>query len=197
MTLRSLRYIQVSARPCHSPLQYCCCSGMCPWLFPRRHGGATCNRYAFPFWAEIAHTLRTAHEAGLCPANVGKFSPPPNCPTNYPLAIRHHPLTTTTFALMSHSSVAPSESLSSNFQPILDNALKVYKKWTKKDLLAHPLASQLQACESPGDILAVLQQQIQGLDQSRSTDGRWTKWLDPTINILLTFSQTVGTVGLV
>jgi hypothetical protein len=114
-----------------------------------------------------------------------------------PLAIRHHPLTTTTFALMSHSSVAPSESLSSNFQPILDNALKVYKKRTKKDLLAHPLASQLQACDSPGDILAVLQQQIQGLDESRSTDGRWTKWLDPTINILLTFSQTVGTVGLV
>ena len=98
---------------------------------------------------------------------------------------------------MSHPRAAPSESSSSNFQLILDNALKAYKKRTKKDLLIHPLASQLQACESPADIVAVLQQQIQGLDQSRSSDERWTKWLDPTINILLTFSQTVGTVGLV
>ena len=98
---------------------------------------------------------------------------------------------------MSHSRATASEPSSSNFQLILDNALKAYKKRTKKDLLVHPLASQLQACESPGDILAVLQQQIQGLDQSRSTDGRWTKWLDPTINVLLTFSQTVETVGLV
>ena len=96
---------------------------------------------------------------------------------------------------MSHSRATASESSSSNFQLILDNALKAYKKRTKKDLLVHPLSSQLQACESPGDILAVLQQQILG--QSRSTDERWTKWLDPTINVLLTFSQTVGTVGLV
>jgi hypothetical protein len=103
----------------------------------------------------------------------------------------------TAFAVMSHSRAAPSESSSSNFQLILDNALKAYKKRTKKDLLIHPLASQLQACEFPADIVAVLQQQIQGLDQSRSSDERWTKWLDPTINILLTFSQTVGTVGLV
>ena len=97
---------------------------------------------------------------------------------------------------MSHSRATASES-SSNFQLILDNALKAYKKRTKKDLLVHPLASQLQACESPADIVAVLQQQIQGLDRSRSGDERWTKWLDPTINVLLTFSQTVGTVGLV
>ena len=103
----------------------------------------------------------------------------------------------TAFAVMSHSRAAPSESSSSNFQLILDNALKAYKKRTKKDLLIHPLVSQLQACESPADIVAVLQQQIQGLDQSRSGDERWTKWLDPTINILLTFSRTVGTVGLV
>ena len=98
---------------------------------------------------------------------------------------------------MSHSRVATTESSSSRFQLILDNALKAYEKRTKKNLVAHPLASQIQACDSPGDILAVLQQQIQGLDQSQSADERWTKWLDPTINVLLTFSQTIGTVGLV
>ena len=98
---------------------------------------------------------------------------------------------------MSHTHSTAASSSSSNFQLILDNALKVYQKRTKNDLLLHPLAAQLQTCDSPTDILAVLQQQIQGLVRSQSGDDRWTKWLDPTINVLITFSQTVGTVGLV
>ena len=92
---------------------------------------------------------------------------------------------------------ATSSSSSCNFQLLFNNALDTYKERTKKDLLAHPLAAQLQACDSPTAILAVLQQQLHGLDQSRSTDERWSKWLDPTINVLLTFSQTVGPVDLV
>jgi hypothetical protein len=97
---------------------------------------------------------------------------------------------------MSHSHLTASSS--NNFQLIFNNALKVYEKHTRKDLLAHPLASQIQACNSPSAILAILQQQVQGLDQSRSGDDRWTKWLDPTINVLYTFSATLGEgVGLV
>jgi hypothetical protein len=96
---------------------------------------------------------------------------------------------------MSHSQLTPASS--SNFQLIINNALEAYKKRTKNDLLAHPLAHQLQACDSPGAILAILQQQAQGMDQSR-TDDRWTKWLDPTVNVLFAFSATLGTgVGLV
>jgi len=91
-----------------------------------------------------------------------------------------------------------SSSSSPNFQLIFNNALKVYEKRTKKDLLAHPLAAQLQACESPSSILSILQQQVQDLDQSRNTDDRWTKWLDPTVNVLYAFSATLGEgVGLV
>ena len=97
---------------------------------------------------------------------------------------------------MSHSHLTASSS--SNFQLIINNALKAYEKRTKNDLLAHPLAAQLQACDSPGAILAVLQQQVQGLDQSRSSDDRWTKWLDPTVNVLFSLSETLGEgVGLV
>jgi hypothetical protein len=88
-------------------------------------------------------------------------------------------------------------SSSSNFKLIIDNALKVYQKRTKTNLLLHPLAAQIQTCTSPSDILAVLQEQLQGLDQSRSSSDRWTKWLDPTIHVILTFSRAVGTVGLV
>ena len=95
-----------------------------------------------------------------------------------------------------HSQTATSSS--SNFQQIFNNALKAYEKRTKNDLLAHPLAAQLQACDSPDAILAILQKQAEVFDQSRSNDGRWTKWLDPTVNILFAFSATLGEgVGLV
>ena len=97
---------------------------------------------------------------------------------------------------MSHSHSTASSS--NNFQLIINNALKAYEKRTKQDLLAHPLASQLQTCDSPAAILAILHQQVQGLDQSRSSDDRLTRWLDPTINVLYTLSATLGDgVGLV
>src|SRR6266576_4951415 len=91
---------------------------------------------------------------------------------------------------MSH---APSTSTSSsNFQVIFNHALKAYEKRTKKDLLAHPLASQLQTCDSHSSILIVLQQQVQELNRSQTSDERLTKWLDPTVKVLYTLSETLG-----
>jgi hypothetical protein len=106
-----------------------------------------------------------------------------------------------TLAFISHGAhpmASSSSSSSSNFQLIINNALDAYKRRTKNDLLAHPLAVKLQSCKTPSAILAVLQQQIQGLDQSRSSDDRWTRWLDPTVNVLFALSATLGEgVGLV
>ena len=86
----------------------------------------------------------------------------------------------------------------SNFQSILYIALKAYEKKTKKDLLAHPFAAQLQACKSPGDIFAILQGKVDELDQSMNADERLSRWLSPTINVLYSFSATIGAgVGLV
>ena len=97
-----------------------------------------------------------------------------------------------------HPTASSSSTQSSNFQVILVNALDAYKKRTKKDLLAHPLVTELQSCKSTGAIIAVLHRQLQGLDQSRRTDERWTRWLDPTVNVLFTLSATLGEgVGLV
>jgi hypothetical protein len=80
----------------------------------------------------------------------------------------------------------------------INAALKAYEKKTKNDLLAHPLAAQFQACKSPGDILAVLQEKVNEFDQSRSADERLSQWLNPTINVLYSFSATLGAgVGLV
>jgi len=91
---------------------------------------------------------------------------------------------------MSHTHLTGPES--PNFQLIFNNALKAYNKQTNNDILLHPLAADLQACQSPSAILAVLQQQVQELGQSRTSDERLTRWLDPTVNVLFAFSETIG-----
>jgi hypothetical protein len=87
---------------------------------------------------------------------------------------------------------------SSRFQDIFDAALQSYQKQTKKDLTAHPLASQLRLCDSTSAILIVLQDLVGEFDKSRSGDERLTKWLTPTVNVLCAFSAAVsGGVSLV
>jgi hypothetical protein len=80
----------------------------------------------------------------------------------------------------------------SNYQSIFDNAIQAYKKKTKKDLRSHPLFDKLQNCGSPDAVLNILYEQILGFDQSCGTDDALTKWLDPTVNILCTFSGVIG-----
>jgi hypothetical protein len=92
----------------------------------------------------------------------------------------------------------PTPVSSPNFQLIFNNALKTYKKRTKCDLLVHPLAAELKACDSTSAILAVIHQQVQGLHQSQRGDERLTKWLNPTVHVLYALSATLGEgVGLV
>jgi hypothetical protein len=100
---------------------------------------------------------------------------------------------------MSHAqSTASSSPKGPNFQLIINNALDKYKKRTKNDLLGHPLTAQFRSCDCSAAILAILNQQVQGSDQSKSSDERWSRWLDPTINVLYALSSTLGAgVGLV
>ena len=86
----------------------------------------------------------------------------------------------------------------SRFQDIFQAALKSYQKQTKMDLLAHPLASQLQSCDSTAAILAILRDQVREFEKNSAGDERLTKWLGPTVNVLNAFSATVsGGVSLV
>ena len=97
---------------------------------------------------------------------------------------------------MSH--IPPTASSSSNFQASFYAAMQEYKRKTKKDLLADPLMAQLQTCNSPTEILAVLRPQVRQLKQSTSGDDKLTKWLTPTVNVLYAFSGVLGAgVGLV
>ena len=90
----------------------------------------------------------------------------------------------------SHPTVTTTTATSSaKFQLIFNSALKAYEERTKKDLLVHPLAVQLQNCKTPSAILDVLHQE---LDQSLGSDDRWTKWLDPIVNVVHALSDTLG-----
>lgn len=88
---------------------------------------------------------------------------------------------------------------SSNFLLVFTAALETYEKTTKYKLLTHPLATQLQSCDSPADVLSVLQDLIQQFDQSSSSsDQGLSSWLGPTVNVLFAFSAALGEgVGLV
>jgi hypothetical protein len=77
---------------------------------------------------------------------------------------------------------------SSNFNLIFEKALNAYKAKTKQDLIAHPLASQLHACNSAASIQTVLQDQVHQFEKTRSADKRLRQWLNPTINVLYAFS---------
>ena len=102
---------------------------------------------------------------------------------------------------MSSAAATPSTtagSSESQFQDIFQAALKSYQKQTKKDLLAHPLASQLQSCDSTAAILAILHDQVLEFEKNSAGDERLTKWLGPTVNVLNAFSATIsGGVSLV
>ena len=94
---------------------------------------------------------------------------------------------------------APSTSTSSsNFVSIFNAALETYKRKTKNDLASHPLLPSLQSCETPEDVLTVLREQVPAFSASQNSDDRLTKWVTPTVNVLHSFSETIGQgVGLV
>jgi hypothetical protein len=114
------------------------------------------------------------------------------------------PITARPFLFSIHPSIAtmsqnsPTANSSSNYQVIFDNALNAYQTKTGKDLKSDPLLRSLETCNSPEAVLVLLRQQIPGVDQSGSSDERLTRWVNPVVNVLYNFAETIGgAVGLV
>ena len=86
----------------------------------------------------------------------------------------------------------------SNFTAIFDAALHEYKTLTKQDLATHPFAATLQGYNSPDSILNVFRDQAQVFEKFCNGDDKLMEWLTPIVNILFTFSESLGeSVGLV
>ena len=86
----------------------------------------------------------------------------------------------------------PATTSSSDIERIFDAALKSYMKKTKKDLKEHDLFKQLENCHSPADILAVFQVAQFDVPSWTGSDERLKRCLVPTLNVLCTFSDTLG-----
>lgn len=95
---------------------------------------------------------------------------------------------------MAEASSSSTSTATSNLQSIFQAALKAYEKKTKKDLLTHPLATQLKACKCASDILIILEDRVKVFEDA---DERLSRWLSPTITVLYAFSAALKGVGLV
>ena len=88
-----------------------------------------------------------------------------------------------------HSSAPPSD-----FKSILDEALRKYEKKAGKPLFDDPLADKLQRCNSIDTLKAIFQSQAKAL-QPKDGDKRLMKWIDPTVDVLCRFSDSLGGVA--
>ena len=97
---------------------------------------------------------------------------------------------------MSSSTSGQTSTPSSDFKSILDaglnRALSDYKNKTGKPLLDHPIAAQLKRCDSVDSIKALFQVQAEAFQQFRDGDKRLMKWINPVVDVLSTFSDTIG-----
>ena len=84
---------------------------------------------------------------------------------------------------------------SSDLNSILDAALSEYKKKTGGGLLEHPLAAEVKRCDSIAAISAIFQGQAREFRQFKDGDQRLVKWIDPMVDTLSTFSETLGGVA--
>ena len=87
-----------------------------------------------------------------------------------------------------------------NFTSIFDAASNdsEYKTLTKKDLETHSFDAAFENSGSPDSVMNILREQAQAFGKFRKGDGKLMAWLNPIVNILFTFSGTLGEgIGLV
>jgi len=117
------------------------------------------------------------------------FSPSLEPPPNFPACDLRMSTTGRT--------ASPSQS-TDNFTAIFQAASREYQRVTGKPLDTHPFSKQLDSCNSPEAVSNVLRTQAQAFSKFRQGDEKLMAWLDPTVNILFTFSATLGEgIGLV
>ena len=73
---------------------------------------------------------------------------------------------------------------SSFFQDLYDAALRDYENQSGTKLVEHPLAKQLEKCDSAESIAIVLQEQAQKFCKFRGNDGKIMKFIKSTVDVL-------------
>jgi hypothetical protein len=81
-------------------------------------------------------------------------------------------------------------SQSAHFRELFEHALQDYENQTGTKLARHPLAEQLQCCNSVDSILAILQQQTHAFTEFRGSNGRIMKLLKSAVSAIHALSSS-------
>jgi hypothetical protein len=140
-------------------------------------------------WLQVTRTVMARAPVCRTRGNITCWQRP------LPLSRHYRPGRQPDLIDLTMSQVPSTSNSSSNFETVFVAALEDYKKQTKKDIASHPLAAQLNSCGSPNAVLSVLKSQVQTFDSSESANERWTKLLDPTVNVLCAFSGFISNIA--
>jgi fungal STAND N-terminal Goodbye domain len=80
------------------------------------------------------------------------------------------------------------QSQHSRFQALFESALQNYESQTGTVLADHPLARQLQNCDSVDSVTTVLQARAQAFREFHGDDGKIMKSLNRVVSVLYTLS---------
>jgi hypothetical protein len=86
------------------------------------------------------------------------------------------------------SNPSPSES----FRFLFETALQRYEEKTGTKLVEHPLAKQLEKCDSVDSITTFLQKQAQAFSQFKGDDGKVMKSLKYSVDVLYGLSTNTA-----
>jgi len=79
---------------------------------------------------------------------------------------------------------------SSTFQVLFDTALQDYEKQTGTKLADHPLAKQLEVCDTVGSITDFLQERTRTFREFRGEDGKLMRSLKRVVHVLYSLSAS-------
>ncbi len=98
------------------------------------------------------------------------------------------------------SSISNMSKTSSTFQALFNAAFQDYEDKTGISLIDHPLARQLETCNSVHSVMAILQDQAQSFREFRGNDGKLMKSLKSSVDVLCspsinsTLNEAIGLV---
>jgi hypothetical protein len=107
--------------------------------------------------------------------------------------LSHHQPSTYKVYRLSNNTMASTPitaSTSSNFEAIINGALTKYASQTGHDLRNHPLASEIDRCDSAESILVIFQEQAKAFHEFRNDDPKLIKYLQPVVSGLYILSAS-------
>ena len=81
---------------------------------------------------------------------------------------------------------------STSFQAIFDKALIDYQEQIGVELDKHPLADELRVCNSPDNVLRLLEIKANAFKVYRDENRKLINWISPVVQVVHTLSGVLG-----